>query len=116
MWDGIERRKGPDWLTKFINALNLMAWLLFIAALLLFHLGRPEMKTILTEIHQIEVRENWIESFKLYLRFSLFFNLAVSLLTLVINRLRMKRKSDHQRYNLVFLMIIASAFLTVIFI
>jgi hypothetical protein len=76
-------------------------------------MARPEMKTIITEIHNVQVREGWIEGLKQYLYVSLYVNIAIAVATLVINRARMKRKSDHKRYNLVFLTVIALAFLLV---
>lgn len=110
-WDGKNRRKGPDNLSILLNILNLLSWMIFVAALGLFHYARPEVFYLTAMFHDVPVRTVWIESLKNWLLITLYFNVAVSMLTLFINQRRSKRASDHRRYNLVFLVLIVAAFL-----
>jgi len=114
MWDGIERRIGPDWLTKIVNLLNAISWLIFVVALAIFHYARPEINYIILHHHGIAVREYWILSLKQWMLISLYLSIALSCFTLGINRYRVKRKSDHNRYNIVILVVVILAFLGVV--
>lgn len=78
---------------------------------MLFHYARPEVMYLTALFHDVPVRTAWIESLKHWMMVTLYFNVAVSILTLVINQSRSKRASDHRRYNLVFLMLLVFAFL-----
>ncbi|QTH64345.1 hypothetical protein J1N51_02340 [Psychrosphaera ytuae] len=114
MWDGIDRRSGPDWVMQTVNTLNVLSWVVFVIALAIFHYARPELNNIILEFHQIPVREHWIYRLKQYLFISLYISVGLSLVSLLVNQVRNKRKTDHRRYNLVFLTIVVVAFLIVI--
>ena len=113
MWDGVDRRMGPDWLTKLINLLNVISWLVFVVGLAIFHFARPEMNNIILQHHNIPVRDHWLVSLKYWMLFSLYASVGLSLCTLAINRLRMKRRSDNNRYNAVILILVVLAFVAI---
>ena len=114
MWNGVDRRKGPDWFTRLINTLNVLSWLVFVIALAIFHYARPELNNIILEFHKIPIREHWLVTLKQYLFISLYVSVTFSLVSLVGNQLRNKRRSDVHRYNLIFLIIVLVAFIAVI--
>lgn len=111
MWNGKNRRKGPDGLSILLNILNLLSWFIFVIALGLFHYARPEVMYFTSLFHDVPVRTFWVESIRYWLIATLYVNVTISLVTLLINNRRMKRKSDNRRYNLIFLMLIVFAFL-----
>nr|WP_210559571.1 hypothetical protein [Psychrosphaera aestuarii] len=114
MWNGIERRKGPDLFSQIINALNVLSWLVFVIALALFHYARPELNNIILEFHKIPIREYWLGTLKDYLYLSLYISVTFSAVSLIGNQIRNKRKTDYQKYNLMFLMVVLLAFIGVI--
>lgn len=114
MWDGKDRRSGPDWITKSINVLNALSWVGFIVALAFFHFARPEMNNIILHVHNIPVRESWIVSLREWMFISLYLSIVMSLLTLVVNRIRMKRRSDHQRFNALLLIMVVAGFIAIV--
>ena len=114
MWDGEERRKGPDLLSQIINILNVLSWFVFVIALALFHYARPELNNIILQYHNIPIREYWLGTLKGYLYISLYMSVIFSAISLIANQVRNKRKTDYQKYNLVFLIIVLLAFIGVI--
>ncbi|NRA84266.1 MAG: hypothetical protein HRU22_11030 [Gammaproteobacteria bacterium] len=52
--------KTSDFFHLVVTALTLVGWGVLLWSLLLFHEARPEMSTLLTKIHQIEVRQHWL--------------------------------------------------------
>jgi len=114
MWDGIERRRGADLWTKLINGLNAICWLGFVVALAIFHYARPEMNNIILQYHGIQVREYWVASLRYWMLLSLYVSVGLSLATLIINRYRMKRRSDRKRYNIIVLIVVIAGFLGII--
>lgn len=113
-WDGVDRREGPDWLSKLVNICNVSSWGIFVVSLAIFHYARPELNNIILEFHNIPIREHWVQQYKSYLYVTLYVSVFLSALTIVVNQLRSKRKTDHQRYNVVFLLVVVVAFIAVI--
>lgn len=114
MWNGVDRRKGNDWLASAINLLNIVSWTVFIIALVLFHYAKPEMATYATEVRGISVRQHWIMSLREWLVLSLYVCAGNSLVTLAFNSFRIKRKTDRKRYNLILLIVVTGAFAGVV--
>lgn len=110
-WDGKNRRNGPDPLSKFVNVLNLISWVVFVAALMLFHYARPEVMYYTAMFHDVPIRTEWVTSLRYWMMLTLYFNVSLSVITLLINQTRCKRATDHRRYNLVFLILIVATFL-----
>lgn len=116
MWDGIERRKGADWIDVGINVFNIMAWVTFVVALIIFDRARPEQDYFVYQMvgEQIEVRKHWLEGLKDWLFVSLYICTSISVLTLIMNRTRLKRRDDRQRYGMYMLVSICVAFIAIL--
>ena len=116
MWDGIERRKGADWIDVAINVLNISAWIVFLVALILFHYAKPEVEYFIYSMmnEPVEVRKHWVVELKSWLFVTLYFCTFISGLTLVVNHYRLKRKDDRQRYGLMMLVVVCIVFVGVI--
>ncbi|WP_440904855.1 hypothetical protein ACMZOO_01025 [Catenovulum sp. SX2] len=106
-----ERRKGADGLIKAIWATNLLAWLSFIMAMVWFRLARPEKLTGYAKYKKIEdeYRLDWVEQWTEFLFWQLLICCAITLIAMLINLKRMKRKGDHFHYNLAVLLVVAVA-------
>lgn len=116
MWDGVERRKGADWVDVSINVLNILAWVIFLIALVIYHYAKPEIKYFVYEMvkEPVEVRTHWIEELKHWLFVTLYTCTFISALTLFVNRFRLKRRDDRQRYGMIMLVVVCVVFVGVI--
>jgi len=52
--------KTADFIHLVLSALTIVGWGVLFWALLVFADAKPEMSTILTRIHQVEVRQYWL--------------------------------------------------------
>lgn len=113
MWDGIDRRNGADWFDITINILNISAWIVFIIALVIFHYARPEFEYVVYQFvgEKVNVRNYWLSELKDWLMLTLYICTGFSFVTLIFNRLRLKRKDDRQRYGMYMLVVICIAFI-----
>ena len=67
-----ERRSGPDLLCRAFAWLAIIAWLLFVLALVMAHYARPEMDTGLVRYWGIEIRSDWHPQLTVYLQYLLW--------------------------------------------
>lgn len=116
MWDGIERRKGADWIDIGINVFNILAWIIFVIALIIFDRARPEQDYFVYQMvgEQVEVRKFWLQELKDWLFASLYICIMISVVTLVMNRTRLKRRDDRTRYGMYMLVSICIAFIAIL--
>lgn len=107
----IERRKGPDWVSLSLSWYAVTAWLLFIVCLVIVHFARPEYNTGLVRYWGIEVRNSWHPQLTEWLLYLLFACSVFSLLSVIVNKMRMRRKTDFLRVNLLLLFLMSLSFL-----
>jgi len=74
-----------DLLHLFVTALTLVGWGTLLYALVVFDDARPEMSTIITQYHQIEVREFWLVSVYDKLVWLLWFCAGISMVNIMLN-------------------------------
>ena len=106
-----ERRSGPDLLCRAFAWLAIIAWLLFVLALVMAHYARPEMDTGLVRYWGIEVRTDWRPKLTLYLQYMLWATAALSGISLMLNYLRSRRRNDHLHLNIILLLLSCAGFL-----
>ena len=104
-----DRRKGSDWLVRVLALLNLAAWCLLITALAMGHFAKPEFNSALVKYWGLPVKSQWNYELVRHLELLLYACIASTTLTLVLHRLRNRRRSDSFRTNLVFLLLISAA-------
>lgn len=116
MWDGVERRNGADWIDVSINVFNIVAWIVFVIALVIFHYARPELEYVYYQYisENVSVRTHWQSELKNWLLTTLYICTAISAITLVVNNFRLKRKSDRQRYGMYMLTVVCIVFIGVV--
>jgi hypothetical protein len=115
MWYGKEqRRSNSDWVSVAINLFNIFSWVVFLIALVIFHYARPEVEYFIYQMvnEQVNVRTDWLVDLKGWLEITLYFCLSLSLLTIVLNQFRLKRRTDRQRYNMYMLFVMSLVFFT----
>ncbi|WP_339768918.1 hypothetical protein [uncultured Paraglaciecola sp.] len=97
-WQGKNRRKTRienDKLFQIMVGVNVFGWVVFVAALIVFHYARPEFITGAQEFWGVTVREQWSSSLSTYLVGLLFACVGLSLAVLILKRKRTRRKSDN---------------------
>lgn len=110
-YEGQDRRKTPrteDTFYRVVLAINVVAWLVFLAAMIVFHYARPELVTGVQNYWGVEVRQSWSQSLTFYLLALLVGCVSLSGLTLVMKRRRNRRKNDYMGLNVIFLLLLAS--------
>ncbi len=108
-----DRRQHSDeplW-TSLLRWLSVIGWLLMEAVLILVHDARPEMNSGLVRYWGIEIRTHWRADLTAIIEVLLWCNAGLSLLAIVINRLRLRRKDDNRYYNLWLLGALSTALL-----
>ena len=101
----IERRQGPDLICRAFSGLAIAGWLLFLIAMVLAHYAKPEMDTGLVRYWGITIRDEWHPLLTAFLQYCLLAAALISGLSIVLNRLRLRRRSDHLHLNIVLLLV-----------
>jgi glucan phosphoethanolaminetransferase (alkaline phosphatase superfamily) len=103
------RRKTPRSHDKFyqiVLGLNIVAWVVFVAALVVFHYARPELISGVQEYWGVVGRQDWAKSLSFYLLLLLGLCTILSLALLFLRKLRTRRQSDYFGINVVILLVI----------
>ena len=87
---------------------NIVGWIVFVAALMVFHYARPEFISGVQQFWGIEGREHWESSLRNVLVVLLGICVFLGLFTLILKRRRARRKFDSIGINLFLLTTIAS--------
>jgi hypothetical protein len=103
------RRKGPDWLLHSLGLLSIAGWVVFVVALGFGHMAKPEFNSALVKYWRIPIRDYWHPELTPQLLYLLWWCCGISLLSLLLNRARLRRADDRLRYNLVVLLLVSSA-------
>ncbi|MDP5130033.1 MAG: hypothetical protein NWQ54_04070 [Paraglaciecola sp.] len=114
----MNRRKQPretDRLFKFMVAINVIGWLVFLAALVVFHYARPEFISGVQAFWGVTGREEWSSALSHYLVALLIICVAISLLVLIIKRRRNRRENDYYGINGYVLMFAAASSLAILY-
>tara|TARA_R110002012_G_scaffold281689_2_gene470993 strand:- start:21 stop:407 length:387 start_codon:yes stop_codon:yes gene_type:complete len=117
-WQGENRRKTRienDKLFQTIVGVNVVGWVVFVAALIVFHYARPEFVTGVQDFWGVTGREQWSSSLSTYLVALLFACVALSLTVLLMKRKRTRRKNDNFGFNGMVLLLVASLSLAALF-
>lgn len=99
--------REKDTLYQVAIGLNVIAWMLLVAALILFHYARPEFITGVQNYWGIEGRANWSEDHLGDLLTLLQICLVTTIITLILGSRRSRRKTDRFAINVMILLIIS---------
>lgn len=112
------RRKHPresDRLFRFLVGINVLGWLVFLSALVVFHYARPEFVSGLQAFWGITGRQEWAPILTLYLIGLLAICVVISLTVLFLKRRRNRREHDYYGINGYVLMFTALSSLIILY-
>lgn len=109
------RRKGPDWILHSLSILSLIGWVAFVIALGITHMAKPEFNSGLVRYWGISIRDYWHPELTPQLMYLLWWCCGISLLSLLVNRIRLRRADDRLRYNILILLSMSAAMLTYLY-
>jgi hypothetical protein len=112
------RRKSPRENDKFFQCMvfiNVLGWLVFIGALLVFHYARPEFVSGVQAFWDMEGRQEWSKALTGYLVGLLSLCMMISVALLIMKRRRNRRDKDYFGINGYVLMVIATSSLIILY-
>lgn len=96
-----EHRKGPDLLLRLIRLSSIICWFMYFASLLVWDSARPQIYTIL-DIHYDKLsRATWNPDMMLLSFIFLGITIVFTLIALIFNSRRLKRKYDKVQFSLI---------------
>lgn len=96
-----ERRRGKDWVMKWLDWSVIMTWMISFVIMVNFLMAMPERPNTIDRYYGYPVRLEWDLTMiqrNIYYLLALF---VVTSLSVILNSTRMKRADDHYRYTLV---------------
>ena len=105
-----ERRKinrKQDTFYQVVMIINLLAWALLAASLVLLHYARPDFITGVQNYWGVEGRTIWSQSHVGHLLTLLQICLFITIITIVLRSRRNRRKSDRFGVNILILLVIS---------
>ena len=106
-----ERRIHKDFWSIALKGSAITSWLLFTFALIMSYYAAPDNQYGVLRYHGIEVRKFWLTPLTGYLYILLWLSALISYVSMLLNRFRSRRKSDHQHFNTILLFIISVAWI-----
>ncbi len=91
-----DRRKRTDIGHRLFILLSLFCWIVFIAALVIFHRAQPEFVTVFDRFYHLKLRTQWDYQYVTYMFYTIAGGFFISLVTLLLARSRARRKTDHK--------------------
>ena len=103
-----EKRVGPDILVLWVKLASYLVWLILGIYLLITDLAKPENATFFDNLLNVNMRKYWDQNL-LYISFLISLVLFVlSFLSIMVNIMRLKRKTDHLSISLIITLILSS--------
>ena len=112
------RRKLPREKDRFYQIMvffNVLGWLVFLGALLVFHNARPEFVSGMQTFWGLEGRQEWSKTLTMYLFALLSICLFIGVTVLFMKSRRSRREKDHFGVNGYVLMLTAVSSLIILY-
>lgn len=101
------RRKRPDVLLQLLTGFNAAAVISLAAALVIAAIAKPELETFFDRYYNLQLRQTWNHNLVGYIGLMLGMSCLTSIVGLIINSKRLKRKKDHIHSTIVLSLIIS---------
>jgi hypothetical protein len=93
----LDRRKKNDCWAKLLFYLNILAGILLLGILLIFHRARPEFETLFDRFYKLNLRTTWDIQYLYYLIYIDSVGIVICLGGLFLRRYRGRRENDHKK-------------------
>jgi len=93
----LDRRTISDFWAKLLFYLNILAWILLLFILVIFHRAQPEFETVFDRFYQLNLRTDWDLQYLYYLIYTVIFGILISLSGLLLSIFRGRREKDHKK-------------------
>ncbi len=93
----MERRKTTDFWAKLLFYLNILAWILLVVILLIFHRAQPEFESVFDRFYRLRLRTYWDIQYLYYLIYVVTTGIVISLAGLILGLYRGRREKDHKK-------------------
>lgn len=103
-----EKRVGPDFLVYWIRISSFVVWLLLGIFFLVADFAKPEEVTLFDRLFDVSRRTVWDQNMMMISFFVAIVLFFFSLLSLIINTRRLKRKSDKISISLIISLIVST--------
>ena len=108
-----DRRRRKDIWFKMISWFAMASWAIMFVALIIYQKARPENVTFFDRFYDVEKNANWNPDLAFVLFLTMIFGLIVSIIGLIINKKRARRKSDRISVSLVLMAIVSVMGITI---
>jgi xanthine/uracil/vitamin C permease (AzgA family) len=97
-----ERRRKPDGIVKFVTIVSAIGWIMIIICSILIIYAKPEHTNMFYEMFNINIKDYWNYSLLNFVFILLTFLFALSLIGIMMNAMRQRRKIDRMNKSLIF--------------
>lgn len=97
-----ERRKKPDILCRFLEIAVIIVWFVMLMILLLLHFAQPQRETFFNILFDAEANKAMDFALLDTAFYMLVFLFVFSLISLILNFKRLKRRTDRIRISFIF--------------
>lgn len=101
------RRKRPDLLLNLLTGFNAIAVISLAAALVVTAIAKPELETFFDRYYNLQLRQNWNHDLVGYIGLLLALSCLTSIIGLVINSRRLRRKGDYIHSTLILSLVVS---------
>jgi formate hydrogenlyase subunit 3/multisubunit Na+/H+ antiporter MnhD subunit len=103
----VERRRGPDKLTKWIKWTSIIGWLLIICVIFIISEAKPRVENFFDKLFHVHLRKTWDEDLLRYSFFLMVILFFLCAFAFIFNLMRHKRKTDRFNKSIIILGIVS---------
>ena len=108
-----ERRRSPDWITRGVTLVTVLGWLCAVVAIVLLELARPAGESLFAGLLDSSRVSPWDVSTLIMAYSAIMLSLVTSVLGLIFNTVRLRRKAD--RFSRLLIVLCGVSALLVVF-
>lgn len=97
-----DRRHKPDRIIKFVTLTSAIGWIMIIICSMLIAYAKPEQTNMFYEMFNISIRDYWNYSLLYVVFILLVFLFLLSIIGILMNAMRQRRKTDKMNKSLIF--------------
>lgn len=108
----LDRRKGPDALVKWVKWSGVISWILILIILFITSIAKPGFESYMDKSFHVRLQNNWDTNLMQYVLILLILLFFFCIISIAINAMRCRRKSD--RFNKALIINAAAAFIGIL--